>query len=55
MNLPDSFENPGNVPTSKKKGIKIPETILQALPLFKTVLQIHKLLGLNGQEGIHLT
>jgi hypothetical protein len=46
----NSFENLGNVPTKRKKGIKIQKRIVQALPIFKRVLKIQKHLVLSGKE-----
>jgi hypothetical protein len=46
----NSFENPGNVPTNRKKGIKNQKRIVQALPIFKRVLKIQKHLVLSGKE-----
>jgi hypothetical protein len=37
------FENPGNVPTNRKKGAKTQKTILRTLPQITRVLQIQKL------------
>jgi hypothetical protein len=34
----DFYENPGNVSTKRKKGIKIHKRIVHALPVFKRVL-----------------
>jgi hypothetical protein len=40
--------NSGNVPTNRKKGINIQKGIVHALPIFKRVLKIQKLLVLSG-------
>ncbi len=32
------YENPGNVSTNRKKGVKIQRRIVHALPVFKRVL-----------------
>jgi hypothetical protein len=36
----NSFENPGDIPTNRKKGIKIQKRIVHKLPVFKTVLHL---------------
>jgi hypothetical protein len=41
-------ENPGKLPTTRKKGIKIQKRIVPSLPVFKRVLQIQKDLVLRG-------
>jgi hypothetical protein len=40
-------ENPGNVPTKRKKGIKIQKRIMQAHPVFKRVLHNSKAFGVK--------
>jgi hypothetical protein len=42
------YENPGNVLTNRKEGIKIQKRIVNALPVFKRVMYIQKLLVLSG-------
>jgi hypothetical protein len=44
----NSFENPGNVLTNRKEEIKIQKRIVNALPVFKRVLKIKKLLVLSS-------
>jgi hypothetical protein len=48
------FENPENMPTNRKTGIKqILKTIIHALPVFKRVLQIQKNLVLSSSEDMN--
>jgi hypothetical protein len=46
-------ENPGNVRTNRKEGVKIQKRIVNTLPVFKRVLLIQKLLVLSGKELIN--
>jgi hypothetical protein len=41
-------ENPGNVLTNRKEGIKIQKRIVNALQVFKRVLYVPKLLVLSN-------
>jgi hypothetical protein len=41
-------DNPGNALTNRKEGNKIQKRIVNALPVFKRVLYIQKLLVLSG-------